>query len=113
MLHKSLKHDKIPPPTTTGALESNPLTQKKTALAEPSKQVTSRLVASISNIRTLGELQARRLSSKRTDKIIVVGYVYSSRQNGTLLDIRGVCPTLSVGCHSGVEPKIRIIYETD
>lgn len=104
---------KYPPPIATGALESNPLTQKKTALAEPSKQVTSRLVASISNIRTFGELRAQWLSSKRSSKIEVVGFVYSSRQNGTLLNIRGVCPTLSVGCHSGVDPKIRIIYETD
>lgn len=45
-------------------------------------------------------------------RIIIVGHVYESRQNGTVLETRGgLCPTLSVGCHSGVEPKIRIIYE--
>lgn len=46
-----------------------------------------------------------------SDRIIVLGYVYESRQNGVLLDVLGLCPTLSVGCHSGVEPKIRIVYE--
>jgi len=50
---------------------------------------------------------------KRTDKIVVVGYVWNSRQNGMVLDIRGVSPCFTVGQHSGVEPKIKVVYETD
>lgn len=50
---------------------------------------------------------------KRTDKIIVVGYVWNSRQNGMVLDIHGVSPCFTVGQHSGVEPKIKVVYETD
>ena len=50
---------------------------------------------------------------RRTDKIVVVGYVWNSRQNGMVLDIRGVSPCVSVGQHSGVEPKIRVVYETE
>lgn len=50
---------------------------------------------------------------KRTDKIIVVGYVWQSNQNGTVLDASGISHCLTVGQHSGVEPKIRVVYETD
>ena len=50
---------------------------------------------------------------KASDKIVVVGYVWNSRQNGMVLDIRGVSPCFTVGQHSGVEPKIKVIYETD
>jgi len=50
---------------------------------------------------------------KRTDKIIVVGYVWNSRQNGVVLDVSGIAPTISCGAHSGVEPKIRVVYEVD
>ena len=50
---------------------------------------------------------------KRTDKIIVVDYVWNSRQNGVVLDIRGVSPCLTIGQHSGVEPKIKVVHETD
>ncbi len=50
---------------------------------------------------------------KRTDKIIAVGYVWNSRQNGIVLDVRGVSHCFTVGQHSGVEPKIRVIYETE
>lgn len=53
------------------------------------------------------------LLMKRTDKIVIVGYVWQSRQNGMVLDIRGVSPCFTVGQHSGVEPKIKVIYETD
>lgn len=60
-----------------------------------------------------GEQQAQRLSMKPIDKIVVVGYVWNSRQNGMVLDIRGVSPCFTVGQHSGVEPKIKVIYETD
>ena len=48
---------------------------------------------------------------KRTNKIIVVGYVWQSNQNGTVLDLNGISHCLSVGQHSGVEPKIRVVYE--
>ena len=50
---------------------------------------------------------------KRYDKIVVVGNVWVSRQNGMVLDIRGLSPCLSVGQHSGVEPKIMVVYEND
>lgn len=50
---------------------------------------------------------------RRTDKIIVVGYVYNSRQNGMVLDIRGISPCFTVGQHSDVEPKIKVAHETD
>ncbi len=53
------------------------------------------------------------LPMRRTDKIVKVGYVWSSRHNGIVLDSCGLSPCLCVGQHSGVEPKIRIIYETD
>lgn len=44
-------------------------------------------------------------------KIMNEGYVYSSRQNGLVLNPRGISPTISVGQHSGVEPRIRVVYE--
>ena len=37
---------------------------------------------------------------------IVIGYVWRSSQNGAVYDPRGVAPTICVGQHSGVEPKI-------
>lgn len=46
------------------------------------------------------------------DKIVVIGYVYESRQNGGVIGIYGVAPCLGVGSHSGVEPKIQQVYET-
>ena len=46
------------------------------------------------------------------NRIIIYGYVYASNQNGVVHDTRGVCQCLGVGCHGGVEPKIRIVYET-
>lgn len=49
---------------------------------------------------------------KRSDRIIVIGFVWSSRQNGIVLDVMGVAPCFTVGQHSGVEPKIRVVYET-
>ena len=49
---------------------------------------------------------------KRTDILLIVVYVYRSRQNGLVLDVRGLCPTIGVGQHAGVEPKIRVLYET-
>lgn len=50
---------------------------------------------------------------RRTDRIAIVGNVWNSRQNGMFLDIRGVSPCLTVGQHSGVEPKIKVTYKTD
>ena len=44
-------------------------------------------------------------------EIIVVGYVYASDQNSAVLDAEGICNCLGVGCHSGVEPKIKVILE--
>ena len=41
-----------------------------------------------------------------------MGYVWKSQQNGAVYDIQGLSPCLSVGQHSGVEPKImEIVYE--
>lgn len=45
------------------------------------------------------------------DEIVIAGYVYNSNQNGVVLDTEGVCNCLGVGCHSGVEPKIKVVYE--
>lgn len=46
-----------------------------------------------------------------TDKIIIIGYVYASNQNGGVHSPKGVAPCLGVGQHSGVEPKIEVRYE--
>lgn len=50
---------------------------------------------------------------RQTDRIVIVGNVWNSRQNGVVLDARGIAPTISCGAHSGVEPKIKVVYETD
>lgn len=42
----------------------------------------------------------------KTDQVIVVGQVWRSSQNGMVYDPRGVSPTICVGHHAGVEPKI-------
>ena len=44
-------------------------------------------------------------------KIKIAGYVYASNQNGVVHDTQGICQCLGVGCHSGVEPKIKVVYE--
>lgn len=45
-------------------------------------------------------------------KIIILGYVWKSQQNGAVYDTGGVSPCLACGQHSGVEPKImEIVYE--
>lgn len=41
---------------------------------------------------------------------MIVGKVWRSRQNGMVYDPRGISPTICVGRHVGVEPKI-IVYE--
>lgn len=45
-------------------------------------------------------------------EIEVVGYVYASDQNGAVLDTQGVSSCLGCGAHGGVEPKIKITFET-
>ena len=42
----------------------------------------------------------------KTDRIITLGQVYKSQQNGSVYDVAGIAPCLACGCHSGVEPKI-------
>ena len=46
------------------------------------------------------------------DKVIIVGQVWRSSQNGQVYDPRGVSPTICAGHHAGVEPKI-IVYEDE
>ena len=46
-------------------------------------------------------------------KIMVLGYVWKSQQNGAVYDWGGLSPCLNCGCHSGVEPKIMVYYEAD
>lgn len=58
-------------------------------------------------------LGSDRSCDNRRDRIIAVGQVWNSRQNGVVLDVRGIAPTISCGAHSGVEPKIRVVYEVD
>ena len=45
-------------------------------------------------------------------RVVVVGYVYRSQQNGQVYDPRGLSPTICVGHHAGVEPRI-IEYEDE
>ncbi len=46
-------------------------------------------------------------------KIMVLGYVWKSQQNGAVYDFWGLSPCLNCGCHSGVEPKIMVYYESN
>lgn len=45
-------------------------------------------------------------------RCIVVGFIYKSQQNGQVYDPNGVAPTICVGHHAGVEPRI-IVYDED
>ena len=45
------------------------------------------------------------------DSILICGWVYNSRQNGVVISPKGVVPCIGVGQHSGVEPKIKVVYE--
>lgn len=36
----------------------------------------------------------------------IAGYIWKSRQNGMVYDPEGISPTIVVGHHAGVEPKI-------
>lgn len=49
----------------------------------------------------------------RQSRIIIEGWVYNSQQNGVVVGTDGVSPCLGVGCHSGVETKIALRYESD
>ena len=49
---------------------------------------------------------------RKNDEVIIVGQVWRSSQNGQVYDPRGVSPTICVGHHAGVEPKI-IVYEDE
>lgn len=46
------------------------------------------------------------------NEVIVAGKVWQSSQNGLVFDPHGISPTICVGCHAGVEPKI-IIYKDE
>lgn len=50
--------------------------------------------------------------SPRLSKCVIVGKIWKSEQNGLVYDPNGLSPCLTVGHHSGVEPKI-IVYEKD
>ncbi len=48
------------------------------------------------------------------NKIVILGYIWKSQQNGAVYDVEGVSPCLSCGQHSGVEPKImEVRYEKE
>ena len=49
------------------------------------------------------------MSSK--EKIVIVGFVWRSMQNGAVYSTEGLAPTISRGSHSGVEPKIIVFDE--
>ena len=57
------------------------------------------------------EKRCRNTTKYRT--IRSLGYVWNSRQNGMVLDVRGISHCINVGHHGGVEPKIMIVYETE
>lgn len=48
---------------------------------------------------------------QKTEKIIRLGSWSNSRANGGVYSVDGISPTLCVGCHSGVEPKILIVKD--
>lgn len=56
--------------------------------------------------------EQRTSGCRKSLKCIVVGQIWKSQQNGMVYDPRGLSPTICVGHHSGVEPKI-IEYEKD
>jgi hypothetical protein len=47
---------------------------------------------------------------ERPECVLPVIRIWKSHQNGWVYDPQGLCPTITVGQHSGVEPKI-IVYE--
>ena len=46
-------------------------------------------------------------------KIETIGQIWKSEANGYVYGVMGLSPTLCVGAHSGVEPKILIIIEDE
>ena len=44
-------------------------------------------------------------------KIDVIGQIWNSLTNGMVYGVSGLCPTLCVGAHSGVQPKVIILIE--
>lgn len=50
---------------------------------------------------------------KGMDKIIVLGKIWKSETNGAVYSPEGISPTLTVGAHSGVSPKILLYEEKD
>lgn len=48
---------------------------------------------------------------QKMNKIIRLGSWSNSSANGGVYSIDGISPTLCVGCHSGVEPKILIVKD--
>lgn len=46
-------------------------------------------------------------------RIEVIGQIWKSLTNGMVYGQGGVSPTICVGAHSGVAPKIVEIYEDD
>ena len=47
---------------------------------------------------------------KRTDRIIIEGFVWKSQQNGGVFNPEGISPAVCCGAHTGCQPKI-IEYE--
>ena len=56
--------------------------------------------------------ELRTSDCRVSSRCVIAGRVWKSRQNGLVYDPCGVAPTICVGHHSGVEPKI-IEYEKD
>ena len=48
----------------------------------------------------------------KQNRIIIEGWVYSSRQNGVVVSPNGISPVLCAGVHAGVETRILVRYET-
>ena len=55
-----------------------------------------------------------RLRNDRDDDIRIrrIGQIWKSEVNGWVYDMRGLAPSLTVGQHSGVSPKI-LVYDED
>jgi hypothetical protein len=47
---------------------------------------------------------------KKTDRIIIEGFVWKSQQNGGVFNPEGISPAVCCGAHTGCQPKI-IEYE--
>lgn len=67
------------------------------------RQTTGKRVSPIS-------LGGGKDSESQPSRVLTIGYVYRSQQNGAVYDPTGVAPCLCAGAHSGVEPRI-IVYD--